>query len=351
MTAGEIVGGEASPPITAVEGLAGLERLRLAERPTTLQDAPALRRALGVDLRLLVKRDDLFGPGVGGNKVRKLEYAIAEALRQGCDTLVTSGAVQSNHARLTAVCGAMCGLQTHLVLDGDPREKPGGNLVLDGLASASLHFVRAKTWDVLMAAADDVADRLRRQGRRPFVIPVGASMPSGAVGYADAYVELVGQLEETGLRADAIVHASGSGGTQAGLLAGRTFLGRGPAVVGVDVAKGGTGLVSTILEVAEGCCRLLGAAPGPEPADVVLFDGAGPGYGVVTADGARALRVAFRSSGLLFDPVYTAKALAALSRLVDDGTLRPGATVVFLHTGGSPAVFSPTYADQLGAWT
>lgn len=333
-----------------VTGLGDLPRLELGDRPSRLEHHPELAAALGADVDLWVKRDDLFGPGAGGNKVRKLEYVVAEALARGCDTLVTTGAVQSNHARLTAVAGAMCGLGVHLVLDGDPVEKSGGNLVLDRLAGAELHFVETRTWDELNAATEAVAAELTSAGHRCSVIPVGASMPLGAVGYAEAYLELVRQLVDQGVRADYVVHACGSGGTQAGLLAGRELAsasGTRPRVVGVDVAKSKGELAPVVAEIASGCLRLLDSDVRVGEDQVTLIDGTGPAYGVVTAEAADAITAALRTSGILVDPVYAGKALGALPDLVEVGAVEAGATVVFVHTGGSPSLFAPSYATAI----
>lgn len=349
------LGRSARPPLAArvVTGLNRLPRLDLATRPSPLQNAPELAAGLGIDVDLWVKRDDLYGPGVGGNKIRKLEYVVADALARGCDTLVTTGAVQSNHARLTAVVGALCGLEVHLVLDGDPVEKNGGNLLLDRLAGAQVHFVHTDTWDELNAATLSVADELAGSGRTCSVIPVGASMPLGAVGYADAYLELLAQLDDLDVRADGVVHACGSGGTQAGLLAGRALAAADgahadqrsrPRVVGVDVAKSKGELGPVVLDLAAGCLDLLGAAAAVAEEDLVLVDGTGPAYGVVTPEAVDAIAVGLRTAGILVDPVYAGKALGALPDLVGGGVIRSGATVVFIHTGGSPALFAPSYA-------
>ncbi len=340
----------------AVTGLGGAPRLQLGLRPTPLQHCPALAEGLGAEVDLWVKRDDVYGPGVGGNKIRKLEYVVADALERGCDTLVTTGAVQSNHARLTAVAGAVCGLDVHLVLDGDPEEKSGGNLLLDQLVGAHLHFVQTKTWDELNAAMQGVAEELTAQGRSCTVIPVGASIPLGAVGYADAYLELVQQLDDMGVRADYVVHACGSGGTQGGLLAGRMLALRSrgsddpsacPRVLGVDVAKSKGELGPVVLDIANGCLRLLHEDARVPREEVVLIDGTGPAYGVVTPEAATAIRVGLRTEGLLVDPVYAGKALGALPDLVDGGTVERGSRVVFIHTGGSPALFAPSYSSAV----
>jgi L-cysteate sulfo-lyase len=331
-------------------GIAGIPRLTLGMRPTPLQAVPELAEAMGVPVDLWVKRDDLFGPGVGGNKVRKLEYVIADALRAGCDTLITAGAVQSNHARLTAVAGATCGLDVHLVLSGEPAEASGGNLLLDKLAGASLHFVTASGFDELLREMETLADSLHEAGATPRVIPVGASVQLGAVGYADTYLELLEQLEERDVDADWVLHASGSGGTQGGLLAGRALAGRGPRVVGGIVEPMGDGtLRRRVAELYRDALLLLRAGDATRArasedqlvaSPDVLFGGEESPYGSVTAAGVAAMTAALRSCGLLLDPVYTAKALAALPSLLAAGVVESGQTVVFLHTGGTPAMFS-----------
>ena len=325
-------------------GLGGLARVDLGARGTPLETQRELGRALGLRGPLLVKRDDLAGPGLGGNKARKLQYVLAEALAGEADCLVTVGAVQSNHARLTAVCGCLVGLETYLVLGGDPDLMRGGNLTLDALAGAHLHFVTEDDWAELDRAAAELAAELRAGGRQPYRIPVGASVPLGAVGYAEAYLELCAQLDAAGLAATWLVTASGSGGTQAGLLAGRAVAGNGPRVIGVDVAKGAGALQERVTSLAADCLALLGSKDRMPPADVVLVDGAGPGYGQVSAAASRAIETALRTAGLVLDPVYTAKAAAALTDLVSAGVVAPDDAVVFLHTGGVPALFAPAYA-------
>jgi 1-aminocyclopropane-1-carboxylate deaminase/D-cysteine desulfhydrase-like pyridoxal-dependent ACC family enzyme len=347
------------PSLPVSEGLGGLPKVDLGVSETPLEAKPALARWLGLAGTLLVKRDDLAGPAMGGNKARKLQYVIADALKQGADCLITVGAVQSNHARITAAGGAMAGLDVHLVLGGDPHEMRGGNLVLDALVGAHMHFVAHASWEALQAAAEELAADLWSRGRRPYLIPVGASTPLGAVGYAEAYLEIAHQLKAAGRSAEWLVNASGSGGTQAGLLAGRalagsgplagpTLAGSGPRVVGVDVDKGvDEDLGRAITALAAGCLELIGSSASVPAGDVVLVDGAGPGYGQVFEGNREALGAALKTAGLLLDPVYTSKALAALRELVAAGTIPSADTVIFLHTGGLPALFAPAYEAAL----
>ena len=332
---------------TRGSGLGGLAKIDFGADGTSLQLRSALGAALGLAGPFFVKRDDHAGPGMGGNKTRKLQYVVADALARDADCLVTCGAVQSNHACLTAICGAMAGLEVHLVLGGDAEEMRGGNLLLDGLAAARLHTIAEDEFDLLVAASERVAAELRAQCRSPYVIPVGASVPLGAVGYAEAYLELLAQLDEAEIDVDWLVVACGSGGTQAGLLAGRALAGRGPRVIGVDVSKGGGELRDIVATLAAGCLDLLGSDARVPAEDVVLVDGAGPGYGRVFAANREAVHTALRAAGLLLDPVYTSKALAAVPGLVAGGTIAPNDGVVFLHTGGLAALFAPAYEAAL----
>lgn len=327
-------------------------RLPLVPQATPLEHTPPLAAALDFGRDLWVKRDDLTGPGLGGNKVRKLEYLLAAARGMGCDALVTVGAAQSNHARLTAITGAAAGFDVHLVLgDGEPSEIQG-NLVLDHLAGATLHHAESTDWAVLDEAHQEVVSALERDGRRPYPIPMGGSTPVGALGYVRAYLEILGQLEIEGRSAAAIVHASSTGGTQAGLLAGRALTRaarkqQAPIVVGVDVAKTGDDLGEDVLRLANDVLALLEVDAHVADDDVLLVDAAGGAYGEVTHEGARALVAGLRTSGLVTDPVYSAKALGALGRLETDTVVAANATVVFLHTGGQPALFTDRYATDV----
>lgn len=315
----------------------------LALLPTPLHPAPALARALGLgDRELWIKRDDLVGPGLGGNKVRKLARLLPEAVTAGHDTVVTVGAAQSNHARLTAVCAAMTGLECHLVLSGPPSRE--GSALLGALAGATLHPQGDADWLELGAAAERIADELREAGRSPVVVPLGGTTVTGASAYAQAYEELIGQLGERGVEPGWVVHASSTGGTQAGLVTGRvTGDGRGPRVLGCDVIGGGDGLRGWVRELA----GQVAGAPVDED-EVHLAAATGEGYGIPSAEGDEAVRAALRHAGLVLDPVYSGKALAALAASARDGVLaadeRP---VVFLHTGGAPAVFAERYARSL----
>ncbi|WP_030987018.1 D-cysteine desulfhydrase family protein [Streptomyces sp. NRRL WC-3744] len=295
--------------------------------PTPLEPAPRLAAALGLGPEdLWVKRDDLTGLGGGGNKIRKLEWTVGAALAEGADTLVTTGAPQSNHARLTAAAGARLGLDVVLVLRGTPGASRSGNLALDGLFGARLAWAGEVDQAGLDTAAAEVCARLRADGARPALIPFGGSSTLGARGYVRCGTELREQLPD--LRTAVV--ALGSGGTMAGLVAA---LGSG-SVLGVDVGA----LADPAAAVVEFAAPLTAEEITPD-ALRIRRDQVGAGYAALTAPVRDALRLAARSEGLVLDPVYTGRALAGLHAAVRDGTVRPGERTVFLHTGGLPGLF------------
>ncbi|MFC9229772.1 D-cysteine desulfhydrase family protein [Streptomyces decoyicus] len=302
-------------------------RAVLGTWPTPLEPAPRLARALGLGPDdLWIKRDDLTGLGGGGNKVRKLEWICGAAVAEGATTLVTPGAPQSNHARLTAAAGARLGLDVVLVLAGSADSSASGNLALDGLLGATVVWAGEVRGAELSAVAERVAGQLRRRGAVPALIPFGGSSPLGAYGYAECGRELLGQAPDL----DTVVVALGSGGTMAGLV---DVLG--PArVLGVhcgavdDPAGAVTGLVA----------GLSGTVLAPEALRLRL-DQVGAGYGTLTDASMDALTLAGRTEGIVLDPVYTGRALAGLRAAVRDGTVTPGQRTVFLHSGGLPGLF------------
>lgn len=308
-------------------------RIPLSTWPTPLEPAPRLAVALGLrpdDLR--VKRDDLSGLAGGGNKIRKLEYTCAAALDAGADVLVTSGAPQSNHARLTAAAGARLGLAVTLVLEGGPPTTEQGNLVLDRLLGADVVWAGEVDAAGLTAAVEDRAQQLRDAGRRVHVIPFGGSSPLAAHGYLDGARELAQQEPDL----EHLVVALGSGGTMAGLVAG---LGA-QRVLGVHTGAVADpeGTVRTLLEGLD--------VPADGPLRLRL-DQVGDGYATLTAPVRDALRLAARTEGLVLDPTYTGRALAGLVAAVADGEIEAGQRVVFLHTGGLPGLFGHPDAGRL----
>ncbi|MFF3463630.1 D-cysteine desulfhydrase family protein [Streptomyces sp. NPDC002619] len=301
--------------------------VELGTFPTPMEPAPRLARAIGLGTDdLWVKRDDLTGLGGGGNKIRKLEWTVGAALAEEADTLVTTGAPQSNHARLTAAAAARSGLDAVLVLRGSPGASRSGNLALDGLFGARLAWAGDVDQAGLDAAAAEVCERLRKGGARPALIPFGGSSTLGARGYVRCGEELRAQVPD--LRTAVV--ALGSGGTAAGLVAS---LGS-EAVLSVDVGA----LAEPAAAVVRFAAPLTAEALAPERLRV-RRDQVGAGYAALTGPVREALRLAARTEGLVLDPTYTGRALAGLVAAVRDGDVRPGERTVFVHTGGLPGLF------------
>jgi D-cysteine desulfhydrase family pyridoxal phosphate-dependent enzyme len=321
-----------------------LPRCRLGFFPTPLSEMKRLSRHLGGP-HLWIKRDDLAGLALGGNKTRKLEFLMAEALAQGCDVVITAGAAQSNHCRQTAAAAAAMGLVCHLALGGAPPDVLNGNLLLDDLLGANIH------WCGKLRKGEGLARierELRSRGLRPYVIPYGGSNPVGAAGFAAAMVELDAQLTERGTRADAIVFASSSGGTHAGLLVGKSMTNNAARIIGIAIDKQEIGegpFDGYIAGLANQTAELLGVSAKHRTADVVLeTDYFGAGYGVVGDLERSAIRLMAEYEGILLDPVYTGRAFGALVDLIRNGEFGSDEQVIFWHTGGSPALFS--YAES-----
>ena len=317
-------------------------RVGLAALPTPLEALDRLGRALGKPAGTLwVKRDDLTGLGGGGNKARKLDYLCADALAQGCDTLVTGGGVQSNHVRMTAAAANRLGLACTIVVAGERPAVPTGNLLLDELLGPDIVWFGGEgdlEYEAMEAAILATADRLRSEGRRPYAMPIGGASAVGALGYVAAAVELKADLPAL----DLVVVADGSGGTHAGLAAG---LGRHDLVLGVDV--GARDDLDSYVPARAAEAAALAGLPAPDGSVQVDHDRAGPAYGTPDEATREAVMVAARLEGLVLDPVYTGKAMAGLLAACREGRVAPEATVVFLHTGGMPALFAAPYATWL----
>jgi len=291
--------------------------------------------------RVLVKRDDLTGLALGGNKARKLEYLCAEALAQGCDTLVTGGGHQSNHVRMTAAAANRLGLECHLAVGGHEPSTLSGNLLLDVVLGATLHYTGAQAYYETESAIEELAAQLAKEGRRPFAMPIGGASVTGAASYVHAADELQAQVAGSGDgNVDWVVVANGSGGTHAGLLAG---LDADTQVLGVDV--GTRPDLDTVIPrlAAEAAGRAGRAAPIAET--IVDHTRFGEGYGRVTDEALEAIRETAKLEGLVLDPVYTGKAMAGLIGWVREGRITADDTVVFWHTGGAVALFAKQYAD------
>jgi L-cysteate sulfo-lyase len=320
--------------------LESLARFPLAHLPTPIEELKSLSRDLGGP-ELLIKRDDQTGLALGGNKTRKLEFLVGQALEQGADTLITAGAAQSNHCRQTAAAAARAGLQCELVLSGTKPDLPNGNLLLDELLGARIHWSqRAER----VAKLHELSDQLRKEGRKPYLIPVGGSNGVGATGYVLAMIELVEQLDGMKRRVDHIVFASSSGGTQAGIVVGAKVTGFKGKLHGVRIDKDGQEgkpYPQELAEIANETAQYIGFGAQSTANDFnVAYDYLGGGYGIVSDLEREAIRLLGSREGIVLDPVYTGRAMGALLDLVRKKTFRSDETVLFWHTGGAPALFA-----------
>jgi len=319
-----------------------LSHVSLGHWPTPFHPLERLGRALG-GVRLWVKRDDLSGLAGGGNKTRKLEHLLADALAQDATTLITVGAPQSNHARQTAAAAARYGLRCVLVLGGIAPPEITGNLLLDRLLGATVRWAGDRDRFALL---EEVAAEERAAGRRPYIIPYGGSNAIGAAAYASAMDELVRQCHQQGIAPDRIVFASSSGGTQAGLVVGARANNLSAQVLGISVDRPADELARGVYELATMTADLLQLRFEIEPQRVQVNDAyRGGGYAVLGDAEREAIHLAARTEGLLLDPVYTGRAMAGLLDLVRRGEIGSQETVLFWHTGGTPALYA--YAQEL----
>ncbi len=328
--------------------LSRFPRVSLAHLPTPLEFLPNLSAELGGP-RIWVKRDDCTGLATGGNKTRKLEFVMAEALEQGADTIVTVGAVQSNHVRQTAAAACKLGLSCEVLLEhrvSDPTENyaNSGNVFLDRIFGANLREYPGGTdFDKAM---QEVADEVESNGGKPYIVPGGASDKIGALGYVNCAIELLTQANDMGLVVDHIVTATGSAGTQGGLIVGLKATSSNIPLLGIGVNAPREEQEEKVYELAKETAEHVGAPGVVKRADVVAnCDYVGEGYGIPTESMNEAIMLLARTEGLLFDPVYSGKALAGMIDLVRHGEFSNADNIVFLHTGGSAALFA--YADQL----
>ena len=316
-----------------------IPRLNFAHLPTPVEELPRLSEMLGGP-RILVKRDDQTGLAFGGNKTRKLEFLVAEAREQGARTLLSAGALQSNHCRQTAAAAARFGFDCILVLTGQPQDRPSANLLLDRLFGAQIVTVadRRDRDRVLQETFDQAA----AQGRKPYLVPYGGSSTTGALGYAFAVEEFMGQ----GIDADWMVFGTSSGGTHAGLVLGQRLFGYRGRALGISIDESTDWLKEQVSRLASDTSERLGPRIQFTPADVLANDDyCRAGYGVLTEAEREAVSLFARSEGLLLDPVYTGRAAAGLIDLVRKGFFRKDETVLFWHTGGQPALFAEQYAS------
>jgi L-cysteate sulfo-lyase len=323
--------------------LARFPRVRFAHLPTPLEPMPNLTRLLGGP-ELYVKRDDCTGLATGGNKTRKLEFLVGDALAKGADTLITHGAVQSNHVRQTAAAACKYGLKCAALLERrvpghGPEYETTGNVLFDRLFRAELRFVAADT--DMDAACADLVEEIRGAGGRPYYIPGGGSNAVGALGYANAGLELLQQANDQGLRIDCVITGTGSTGTQSGLVCGLEGANSGIDVLGICVRRPAAPQIAAVHKTASATAQHLGLKGGIARERVLANgDYIGEGYGIPTAGTREAIRLAAETEGLLLDPVYSGKAMAGLIDLCRQGYFSKDQNVVFLHTGGAAALFA-----------
>lgn len=322
--------------------LSRFPRVFLAHLPTPLERLDRLSKELGGP-EIWIKRDDCTGVSTGGNKTRKLEFVFGEALAEGADTVITQGATQSNHARQTAAFAAKLGLDCHILLEdrtgsNDPAYNHSGNVLLDHLHGATTtKFAGGTDMPAEMEAA---AARLRAKGRKVHVIAGGASTPTGALGYVNCAFELIGQLNDRGIFIDHLVHATGSSGTQAGLITGIRAANAGIPLLGIGTRAPRPKQEENVFRLAQATAEKLGAPGVVRREDVVAnTDYVGDGYGIPTQSGLEAIAMFAELEGILLDPVYSAKGAAGLIDLIRKGHFRKGERIVFLHTGGSVGLF------------
>ncbi len=322
--------------------LARFPRVFLAHLPTPLERLDRLTKELGGP-EIWIKRDDCTGLSTGGNKTRKLEFLMAEALAEGADTIITQGATQSNHARQTAAFAAKLGLACHILLEdrtgsNDPNYNTNGNVLLDHLHGATTSK-RAGGMD-MATEMELVAQRLRNEGRKVYIIPGGGSNPTGALGYVNCAFELVSQANDRGLVIDHIVTATGSAGTQGGLITGLKAINAGIPLLGIGVRAPREKQEESVFNLAVRTAEKLGCPSVVARGDVVADSSyVGAGYGIPREDTLEAIRLFAQLEGILLDPVYSGKGAAGLIDYIRKGRFTKGQRVVFLHTGGSAALF------------
>jgi L-cysteate sulfo-lyase len=328
--------------------LSRFPRVSLAHLPTPLEYLPRLSEHLGGP-HIYVKRDDCTGLGMGGNKTRKLEFLVADAIQKNADVIITQGAVQSNHARQTAAAACKVGMECELIFekrveDADDAYKNSGNVLLDRIFGANIREV-AKGSD-MNAAMEALADELRAEGKTPYIVPGGGSNPIGALGYIDCALEFMYQANRDGLVIDHVVHATGSAGTQAGLVVGLKATSSNIPLLGIGVNAPKDVQEEKVWQLAVETAEYVGAPGCVHREDIVAnCDYVGDGYGVPTKAMNDAVVLLARLEGLLFDPVYSGKGLAGMIDLIKKGYFGDAENIVFVHTGGSAGLFG--YSSQL----
>ena len=319
-----------------MEEITAVPRLRLGVFPTPFYKLENISAQYGRNI--WIKRDDLCGVALGGNKVRKLEFLLADAKAQGCDTVFTTGGAQSNHAMLTAACAARLGMQCILLLKKRGVTEHKGNLVLNDIYGAQVRFVDTDSYEDIYAEMDRLGEELEQEGRKAFHIPVGGSTPLGALGYADCVREMAEQLPDYGAGLGHIVSATGSGGTTAGLLLGAKLYLPGVKVTGMGVDD--DAFEEIVPRLAAGAAEILERSFDRTPDDFEMVYHVGQGYAIPNPEDTPYIEELARTEGILLDPVYTGKAWSGMLKLLKEGYFGTQGDIVFVHTGGAAALFA-----------
>jgi D-cysteine desulfhydrase len=320
-------------------------RVELAHMPTPIEPLERLSRMLGGP-KIWIKRDDQTGLATGGNKARKLEFLVGDAMAQGADTLITTGGPQSNHSRQTAAAAARCGLRAVLALTGNAPAQVSGNLLLDDLLGAEVRWLGDIDWNDLPGRLDEIAEGERQAGYHPYIVPLGGSSPVGALGYVLAMQEALQQAEERGVQFDRMVFGTSSGGTQAGLLIGAEVFGFSGRLTAISIAKPESDVRKRLSRLVPQAMRLLKKTTRVPSRRIEIIDRyLGDGYAVVGDAEREAVRMLATHEGILVGPVYTGRALAGMIDMIRQGDIGSDETVLFWHTGDTAALFA--YADVL----
>ena len=338
---------------TNSNSLEDIPRIRLANLPTPIVELPKLSRALRGP-SIYVKRDDLTSLVLGGNKVRKLEFLIADAMNQGCDTIITAGRSQSNHACVTAAAALQSHIHPVLLLFDDHPAMDVGNLLIDRLLGAECRFFLGREYANVEMMMEKVADELRSEGKHPYIIPIGGASPIGCLGYIFGAREIKEQLISRGIHPDVIIHASSTGGTLAGLEIGRRLFELHVPIITMSVYRSADELAKRVVQEAEETIDYLNLKLSLRPSDLSIYDEyIGPGYGIVTQEVVKTIQLFARTEGIILDPVYSAKAAWGLVDLIAQGIFKSNQTVLFIHTGGIPGLFakSPELVQIMSRYT
>ncbi len=318
-------------------------RVKLISLPTPLEYAPKLSEELGV--KIYFKRDDVMELAFGGNKARKLEFLMADALRKGADTIITTGALCSNHARLTAAAARKLGLDIVLILRSIGPKSVKGNLLLDAILGADIRIFDVDREEI-PKIMNETAKELEEKGKKPYIIPGGGANAIGSLGYLNASVEILHQLNERGITANYIVHSTGSGATQTGLALGFKAMNTNIKVIGIACGGDKRSISHAVKRLADETSKLTNLPLTLSYEDIIVYDEyTCGGYGIITKEVIEIIKRVARSEGVILDPTYTGKAMMGLINLIRKGEIPKGSTVIFLHTGGTPLVFQ--YEDEL----